>query len=66
MRGRPRKKVPSDRDRHILEALRDGHVKAAVARTYGISRQYVGEIVGRWPELAPIKLGKRKDFNLDE
>ena len=53
MRGRKRLTEPNDRDKHILEALREGHRQAAVARTYSISRQYVHEIMGRWPELAP-------------
>ena len=52
MRGRPRRTVPSDRDAHILEAVREGNRKAHVAKVYGLSRQYVSEIAQRWPELA--------------
>jgi hypothetical protein len=51
---------PSNRDWHILEALREGHSKAFVARVYDLSRQYVHEITTRWPELAPKKKRKRK------
>jgi uncharacterized protein (DUF433 family) len=57
--GRTRLLEPSNRDQHILEALRDGHSQAKVARTYGISRQYVHEITTRWPKLAPKKKIKR-------
>jgi uncharacterized protein (DUF433 family) len=57
--GRKRLTEPSNRDQHILEALRDGHSQAKVARTYGISRQYVYEITTRWPKLAPKKRIKR-------
>jgi len=55
MKGRHRLKEPSNRDRHILEALRDGNSQAFVARVYDLSRQYVHEITTRWPELAPRK-----------
>jgi len=60
MRGRPRLTEPSNRDWHILEALREGHSKAHVARVYDLSRQYVYEITTRWPELAPKKRRKRR------
>jgi hypothetical protein len=55
MRGRKRLKEPSNRDMHILEALREGNSQATVARVYDLSRQYVHEITTRWPELAPRK-----------
>jgi len=57
--GRKRFKEPSNRDQHILEALRDGHSQSKVARAYGLSRQYVYEITTRWPKLAPKKRIKR-------
>ena len=60
MRGRPRLIEPSNRDQHILEALREGHSQSHVGRVYGISRQYVHEITTRWPELAPKKRRKRR------
>ena len=60
MRGRPRLTEPSNRDQHILEALREGHSQAFVARVYDLSRQYVHEITTRWPKLAPKKKRKRK------
>mgnify|MGYP003660680134 FL=1 len=60
MRGRKRLKEPNNRDKHVLEALREGHRPAIVARTYGISRQYVHEIMGRWPELVPNRKKRRK------
>ena len=59
MRGRKRLKEPIPRDAAILEALRDGHRPFHVARTYEISRQYVHEIMERWPDLAPEKLLNR-------
>lgn len=59
MRGRKRLKEPIPRDAAILEALRDGHRPSHVARTYEISRQYVHEIMERWPDLAPEKLLNR-------
>ena len=52
MKGRPRRTAPSDRDAHILEAIREGNRKAHVAEVYSLSRQYVSEIAQRWPELA--------------
>lgn len=52
-KGRPRLAEPSDRDKHILEALRDGHRMAEVGRVYDLSRQYILQIRQRWPELAP-------------
>ena len=60
MRGRKRLKEPNNRDKHVLEALREGHRPATVARTYSISSQYVHEIMGRWPELAPKRKKRRK------
>ena len=48
MRGRKRLKEPSNRDMHILEALREGNSQATVARVYDLSRQYVHEITTRW------------------
>jgi uncharacterized protein (DUF433 family) len=60
MRGRPRLTEPSNRDQHILEALREGHSKAQVARVYELSRQYIHEITIRWPELAPQKKRRKK------
>ena len=60
MRGRKRLKETNNRDKHVLEALREGHRPATVARTYSISRQYVHEIMGRWPELAPKRKKRRK------
>lgn len=68
MRGRKPLKEPIPRDAAILEALRDGHKPSHVAKTYSISRQYVHEIMGRWPDLAPKKLldrikSKRKKNN---
>jgi len=60
MRGRKRLKEPNNRDKHILEALREGNSQSIVARTYGISRQYVHEIMGRWPELAPKRKKRKK------
>ena len=59
MRGRKRLKEPIPRDAAILEALRDGHKPSHVAMTYGISRQYVHEIIERWPDLAPEQLLNR-------
>ena len=59
MRGLKRLKEPIPRDAAILEALRDGHRPSHVARTYEISRQYVHEIMERWPDLAPEKLLNR-------
>lgn len=59
MRGRKRLKEPTDRDAAILEALHGMNKPSHVARTYGISRQYVHEIVGRWPDLAPEWLVER-------
>jgi len=58
----------SNRDEAILEALRDGHKPSHVAMTYGIPRQYVHDIVERWPDLAPEWLlnriqAKRKKKN---
>ena len=62
MRGRKRLKEPIPRDAAILEALRDRHKPSHVARTYGISRQYVHEIVERWPDLAPEWLLERSQM----
>ena len=41
IRGRLPTQEPSNRDKHILEALRDGHSQAEVGRVYGLTRQYV-------------------------
>ena len=60
MRGRKRLKEPNNRDKHVLEALREGHRPATVARTYNISRQYVHEIMERWPELMPNRQKRKK------
>lgn len=67
-KGRPRLAEPSDRDKHILEALRDGHRMAEVGRVYDLSRQYILQIRQRWPELAPrlmpVLSKKSTDFKL--
>tara|TARA_R110002020_G_scaffold263423_1_gene478107 strand:- start:1660 stop:1848 length:189 start_codon:yes stop_codon:yes gene_type:complete len=60
MRGRKRLKEPNNRDKHVLEALREGHRPTIVARTYSISRQYVHEIMERWPELVPNRKKRKK------
>ena len=52
-KGRPALQEPSSRDKHILEALRDGHSLAEVGRVYDLSRQRILQIKLRWPELAP-------------
>jgi hypothetical protein len=49
-RGRKKNKYPSNRDAHILEALREGHRMAEVGRVYDLSRQYILQIKRRWPE----------------
>jgi hypothetical protein len=51
-KGRPKRTEPNDRDKHILEALREGHRMADVGRVYELSRQYILQIRQRWPELA--------------
>ena len=52
-RGRQVSEEPTNRDKHILEALRDGHSMAEVGRVYDLSRQYIFYIKNRWPEYAP-------------
>lgn len=52
-KGRPKMTEPNTRDKHILEALREGHSMAEVGRVYELSRQYILQIKQRWPELAP-------------
>jgi len=52
-KGRPKMTEPNNRDKHILEALREGHSMAEVGRVYELSRQYILQIKQRWPELAP-------------
>ena len=53
VKGRLPTQEPNNRDKHILEALRDGHSQAEVGRVYGLTRQYVYQIKIRWPHLAP-------------
>ncbi len=51
--GRHELEEPSNRDYHILEALRDGHSMAEVGRVYEITRERVRQIKNRWPQYAP-------------
>ena len=60
IRGRLPIQEPSNRDKHILEALRDGHSQAEVGRVYGLTRQYIFQIKNRWPHLAPRLKAKLK------
>lgn len=60
IRGRLPIQEPSNRDKHILEALRDGHSQAEVGRVYGLSRQFIFQIKNRWPHLAPKLKAKLK------
>ena len=48
-RGRVKFKVPSERDLHVLNAIREGYSLAYIGRVYKISRQYVYQIKNRWP-----------------
>jgi hypothetical protein len=67
-KGRPPMQEPSNRDQHILEALREGHSLAEVGRVYDLSRQRILQIKLRWPELAPrlrpVLNKKSTDFKL--
>ena len=51
--GRRKYTEPTNRDKYMLEALREGHSQAEVGRVYEVSRQYVHTIKNRWVELAP-------------
>ena len=51
--GRHELTEPTNRDYHILEALRDGHSMAEVGRVYDITRERVRQIKNRWPQYAP-------------
>ena len=48
-RGRVKFKVPSERDLHVLNHIREGYSLAHIGRVYKISRQYVHQIKNRWP-----------------
>ena len=51
--GRHPLKEPSNRDFHILEAMRDGHSMAEIGRVYGLTRERIRQIKQRWVEYAP-------------
>ena len=53
--GRRKNTEPTERDKHMLEAMREGHSQAEIGRVYGTSRQYVNNVKKRWVELAPAK-----------
>ena len=54
-RGRTPKKTPSERDLHILNALKEDYSQAEIGRVYGMSRQYVYQIKKRWPQFGVEK-----------
>ncbi len=51
--GRRKYTEPTNRDKYMLEALREGHSQAEVGRVYEVSRQYVHSVKNKWVELAP-------------
>ena len=51
--GRRKYTEPTNRDKYMLEALREGHSQAEVGRVYDVSRQYVHAVKNKWAELAP-------------
>ena len=51
--GRKKYTEPTNRDKYMLEALRDGHSQAEVGRVYDVSRQYVHAVKNKWAKLAP-------------
>ena len=51
--GRSKLEEPSNRDKYMLEAMREGHTQAEIGRVYEVSRQYVNHVKNRWAELAP-------------
>ena len=51
-KGRIPQKMPSERDLHILNALREEYSQAEIGRVYGLTRQYVYQIKKRWPQFS--------------
>ena len=60
-RGRIAQKAPSERDMHILNAVKDGYPLAEIGRVYRISRQYVFQIKRRWPQFGLLKKPQLKN-----
>ena len=48
--GRSKLEEPSNRDKYMLEAMREGHSQAEIGRVYEVSRQYVNHVKNRWAE----------------
>jgi hypothetical protein len=59
-KGKLRLQEPSNRNLHILEALREGYSMAEVGRVYGVTRQYVFQVKARWPEFIPKRKPLKK------